>query len=133
MFKPYPPRSKPGILLLLAVWFLVWGICPWSDSLAAAEGPESAHPLHDHHEADDTHHASKGAEHSCSGSISFTKNDLKADQTFCQSLSGHDPQRSADPAIRLIQDHGILKPLLRRNVLPKLLTRYYQLYSVYRV
>lgn len=111
--------------LLLIVWFFIWGICPWSN---AAAHPGEA-PTQSHHQTDHTHHASKGSEHSCSGSISYSKSDLGSDRLLNPagaieatiaddiSLSGrHDPSY-----------------FFELTSLPRLLTAYYQLYSVYRI
>lgn len=63
---------KYAIMSLLLLWFFLWGICPWDSSSAAAQPLEAAHTQHGHHGTDDTHHASKGSEHSCSGSILYS-------------------------------------------------------------
>ena len=50
--------------------------------------------------------------------------------------AGSIPQQiffSADISGDLNQSHGCQKPLFERSVLPKLLTEYYQLYSIYRI
>jgi hypothetical protein len=125
------PVQKYMIPLLLIVWFWVWGICPWNEASGADQASETAPVGHGHHEVDDTHHASKGTEHSCSGSVSY-QNKSQNEQPHEAGIflqNGSLP----DPIIRLIQHHGILKPLLQRSTLPKLLTEYYQLYSVYRI
>ena len=124
---------KYSMLLFLTVWFFIWGICPWSTTASVAQGAEAADVGHSHHgEADGTHHASKGTEHSCTGSISYSmklKNDRPPDHGApIQGLTV-----SADPVISLPQPHGLPRPLLERHTLPKLLTEYYQLYSVYRI
>lgn len=128
-----PSAQKYMIPLLLLVWFWIWGICPWNDASLATRLSESSHTEQSHHGVNDTHHASKGTEHSCSGSISLTQNNLKTDQTICLSFSnGHVPL-STDPAIILSRTHGFLRPIFERNTLPKLLTEFYQLYTVYRI
>ncbi|TAK07622.1 MAG: hypothetical protein EPO39_06195 [Candidatus Manganitrophaceae bacterium] len=122
---------KYSIPLFLFLWFWVWGICPWSGSPTGAQAAESTHAAHGHHGMDDTHHASKGTEHSCSGSISYSsklQNDRPHEQVSLQLLF-----LSTDPAICLSQAHGYRKPLFERSTLPKLLTEYYQLYAVYRI
>ena len=128
-----PSVQKYTIPLLLIVWFWVWGICPWNSASAAAQVVEAAHADHGHHGVDDTHHASKGTEHSCSGAISFSKSNLKADQSLCHSAVTQDLSLLTDPAGPLNPIDGYLKPIFERNTLPKLLTEYYQLYSVYRI
>ena len=125
--------QKWMIPLLLIVWFWVWGICPWNNASAAAPAVKAAHTEHGHHGIDDTHHASKGTEHSCSGSISFTKNDPKAASSLRQPVSTQEGWLLSDPPSRLNEIDPFLKPLLERSTLPKLLTEYYQLYSVYRI
>ncbi len=124
-----PPLQKYTIPLFLIVWFWVWGICPWNNS-AAAETVEAAQTGH-RHGVDETHHASKGTEHSCSGSISFTQNHLKAPSELRDAVftPWALPVRSG-PESGLVP---ILKPLFERSTLPKRLTEYYQLYSVYRI
>lgn len=123
---------KCSMLLFLTVWFFIWGICPWNNASSVAQAAEAAHAEHGHHgEADDTHHASKGSEHSCTGSISYSMkliNDRPPDHsTPIQNLT-----LSTDSAIPLHQTHSLPRPL-QRHTLPKLLTEYYQLYSVYRI
>lgn len=128
-----PSIRKYMIPLLLLVWFWIWGICPWNDASLAAQVLEASHTKQGHHGVDDTHHASKGTEHSCSGSISFTQNNLKTDQTLCLSFSKEHVPLSIDPAIILSRTLGFLRPIFERNTLPKLLTAFYQLYAVYRI
>lgn len=122
------PGNRTTTCLLVLVWFLIWGICPWNGASSVAQAGEATHAEHGHHgDVDDTHHASKGAEHSCSGSISYSgkvQKERPQEQTFSICI---------DPLIHLRQAHGYQKPLLERGALPKLLTEYYQLYSVYRI
>lgn len=126
-------NRKCSVLLFLAVWFLIWGICPWNNASSVGQAAEAAHAEHGHHgEADDTHHASKGSEHSCTGSISYSMK-LINDRPPDHSTPIQDPTLSADPAVSLHQTRGLPRPLLERHTLPKLLTEYYQLYSVYRI
>ncbi len=127
-----PNRMTTCFLLL--VWFFVWGVCPWSDSSSVAHAGEATHADHGHHgDMDDTHHASKGAEHSCSGSISYSSK-LQKERPREQAASVYQYFFSpTDPPIHLNQAHGYQKPLLERSILPKLLTEYYQLYSIYRI
>ena len=123
---------KCSIVFFLTVWFFIWGVCPWNDA-SVAQVPEAADAEHRHHgEADNTHHASKGAEHSCTGSISYSMK-LKNDRPLDHGIPIRDLTFSADPVISLHLPHGLPMPLLERHSLPKLLTEYYQLYSVYRI
>lgn len=124
------------MLLFLAVWFFIWGICPWNSASSVAQAAQAAHAEHGHHgEADDTHHASKGTEHSCTGSISYSikvKHDRPPDDsTPIQDLIS--PVLPADRAVSLRRGDGLPTLLLERHTLPKRLTEYYQLYSVYRI
>ncbi|HEY5600374.1 MAG TPA: hypothetical protein VIK48_06750 [Candidatus Manganitrophaceae bacterium] len=119
---------KKEVPFVLIAWFWIWGICPWSAASPAAFASETTHERHGHHEADDAHHASKGTEHSCSGSISYSKNDFEAGRD--QSISAHDSSPSPGPAFRPDQ---IRPSFHQRAFLPKLFTEYYQLYSVYRI
>jgi hypothetical protein len=122
--------QKYMIPLLLIVWFWVWGICPWNNAAApTVEGPRTEQS---HHGVDDTHHASKGTEHSCSGSISFTKTDLKAASSLYHTISTQEVSLIS-PAMSVDQIDRFLKPLIERSTLPKLLTEFYQLYSIYRI
>lgn len=127
------PSRQYSIPVLLMIWFCIWGICPWNSSSEAAQVAEAAHAEHGHEETDHTHHASKGIEHSCSGSISFSKNNLKTDLPRCQAISGQDLLLLINPVVGLSQAHGFLKLLFERNTLPKLITEFYQLYSIYRI
>ncbi len=124
-----------NIIFILIVWFWVWGICPWDASSQAAQIGQAAHAAHGHQEADDIHHASKGAEHSCAGAGVYTSNEdlLKVGWHPLHAVSSHDLPFGADRAARPIQTDGFLSSLLERMVLPKLLTEYYRLYSVYRI
>jgi hypothetical protein len=126
--------NRTTICLLVLVWFVIWGICPWNSSSSVAQAGEATHDAHGHHgDVDDTHHASKGTEHSCSGSISYSSKVQKErpqEQTF--SVYQH-PSLFTDPLIHLRQAHGYQKSLVEKSNLPKLLTEYYQLYSIYRI
>lgn len=116
------------------IWFFIWGICPWNNASEAAQVAEAAHADHGHEEeADHSHHASKGIEHSCSGSISFSKNNLKTYLSLCLAISSQNLLVLINPATGLSRAHGFLKLLFERNTLPKLLTEFYQLYSIYRI
>jgi hypothetical protein len=123
---------KYSISFFLLLWFWVWGICPWDSAATAAHPLETAHTEHGHHGMDDTHHASKGTEHSCSGSISYSSK-LQKDRPCEQVVWSHPIFPSTDPGVRLNQSHGYQKLLFERSTLPKLLTEYYQLYAIYRI
>ncbi|MBI3802194.1 MAG: hypothetical protein HY282_00325 [Nitrospirae bacterium] len=111
--------------LLLIVWFFIWGICPWSNATPMAQAAgEHAHPG-----ADRSHHSSKGAEHSCSGSISYSKSDLGSDRLL-------DSVEPIEPALILAgcpAGSNRLPYFFELTSLPRLLNAYYQLYSVYRI
>jgi len=113
--------------LFLVIWFFIWGICPWN-SAAEAQAAEEHPPSRHASERADTHHASKGTEHSCSGSISYTKSDFSSDRHL-------DPAEpvivAATAANRSIRSHHPY--FFEATFLPRLLTAYYQLYSVYRI
>jgi hypothetical protein len=111
---------------LLIVWFFVWGICPWATPVASAAEEQPA--SHAHSEATGPHHASKGTEHSCSGAVSYTKSDLGSDRLF-------DPAGPIEATpIVLYRCAGPNHPYFFELIfLPRLLTEYYQLYSVYRI
>ena len=105
---------------LLLVWFFVWGVCPWDDNSAAAQTLITAHAGHGHQGMDDTHHASKGGEHSCSGSASLSKEEA----TWVKSPMKPLPQSDSTVSIvvtssfypphhlplRLLQARAFLKP-----------------------
>ncbi|TAK05768.1 MAG: hypothetical protein EPO39_10595 [Candidatus Manganitrophaceae bacterium] len=126
---------KATILLTLIVWFWVWGICPWDVSSEAAHAGQTAHMAHGHQEADDTHHASKGSEHSCAGAGVYNSSEdlLKTGWHQFHALFSPDLTLEANPIVRPLQANGFLSSLLERAVLPKLLSDYYRLYSVYRI
>ena len=126
---------KASIFLTLIVWFWIWGICPWDVSSEAAHAGQAAHAAHGHHEADDTHHASKGIEHSCAGAGVYNSNQnlLKIGWLQFHALFSEDLTLQASPIVRSLQADGFLASLLERTVLPKLLSDYYRLYSVYRI
>ncbi|MFY9270609.1 MAG: hypothetical protein WAO55_12785 [Candidatus Manganitrophaceae bacterium] len=115
--------------LLLVVWFFIWGICPWNNTSSIAQASEEHHSSHHHSETTDTHHASKGAEHSCSGSISYTKSDLGSAHFLSQSGSIEATVAIFDRPVRL----NCPPYFFNSTFLPRLLTDYYQLYSVYRI
>lgn len=127
------PSRKYSIPFFLMIWFFIWGICPWNNSSEAALIVDAAHANHGHAETDHAHHASKGIEHSCSGSISFSKSNLKTEQSLFHATCSQDLLLLTNPATGLSQAHRFQKLLIERNTLPKLLTEYYQLYSVYRI
>jgi len=126
---------KANILLLLIVWFWVWGICPWELPSPGAEAGEATHAAHGHQEGDDTHHASKGMEHSCAGSGFYNSNQnlLKIGWLQLHLLSFDDLTLRGNLALQPNQTDGLMASLLQRTVLPKLLSDYYRLYSVYRI
>lgn len=114
--------------VLLIVWFFIWGICPWSPTASVAQAAETAHAAHGHHGMEETHHASKGTEHSCSGSISYTKSDLGSDRVLNRPGSVEATAITAGGPVRLN-----LPYFFDATFLPRLLTAYHQLYSVYRI
>lgn len=126
---------KANILLVLVIWFWVWGICPWDVSSEAAHAGQAAHAAHGHHEANDTHHASKGIEHSCAGAGVYNSNQnlLKIGWLQFHAVFSEDLTLQASPIVRSLQADGFWASLLERAVLPKLLSDYYRLYSVYRI
>lgn len=126
---------KASILLVLIVWFWVWGICPWDASSQAAQIGQAAHAAHGHQDADDTHHASKGPEHSCAGAGVYSSNQnlLKIGWFQLHAVFSYNLTLEANPAALPFQADGLPSSLLERTVLPKLLTEYYRLYSVYRI
>lgn len=132
MLRMHSPSQRYTIPFLLVLWFFIWGICPWSGSPSLAQTDGAAHPEHGHHEMDDTHHASKGTEHSCSGAISYSSK-LQKDRPYEQVVSIQQTFFSTYPAICLGETYRYQKPLFERSTLPKLLTEYYQLYSIYRI
>ena len=115
--------------LLLIVWFFIWGICPWGNPPPPAQAAEDHPASHAHSGSAETHHGSKGAEHSCSGSISYSKSDLGSDPLLNRA--------GAVEATVLVADRsaGLRCPpyFFESTSLPRLLTAYYQLYSVYRI
>jgi hypothetical protein len=120
---------KCSIPFFLIVWFFIWGICPWSSSSAAAQAAEAAHAKHGHHgEAGDTHHASKGTEHSCTGSISYSKGDDGSDRVLDFTGPTLDPSHLSGPAA--LSDRPYF---FGATFLPKRLTHLYHLYVVYRI
>lgn len=118
--------------LLLAVWFLVWGICPWGEAPSTAQAAEkhASHASHAHSGSSETHHASKGAEHSCSGAISYSDPDSN------HLLRAAGAAGPAEPTVALPDSRlrsGRASYFFELTALPRLLGAYYQLYSVYRI
>ncbi|MDC4204715.1 MAG: hypothetical protein MPW14_16145 [Candidatus Manganitrophus sp.] len=113
--------------LFLVIWFFIWGICPWDNTLSAAQAGNPG--AHGHSEATDPHHASKGTEHSCSGSISYSKSDLGSERCLSQTEPVGTTVVVPDRPIRL-NDPSYFFEL---SFLPRLFTDYYQLYSIYRI
>lgn len=113
--------------LLLIVWFFIWGLCPWSAPASIVQAPGPAHAEHAGRKSD-THHAAKGTEHSCSGAISYSKSDLGSDRLL--NATG-----LIETTVLIANHPGSNRPpyFFESTFLPKLLTAYYQLYSVYRI
>ncbi|MFY9271108.1 MAG: hypothetical protein WAO55_15300 [Candidatus Manganitrophaceae bacterium] len=129
MIRRFDVRHRVSISVFLLTWFFVWGICPWENPSATAQPLRAVHVGHGHREGDDTHHASKGSEHGCTGSISYTK----------KSEDSRYPLHAVAPLISLL---AVASPpigfdrhpyFFESTFLPKQLTEYYQLYSVYRI
>lgn len=122
------------IFLLLIVWFWVWGICPWDSSSAATWMMPDGHVQHDHQEAGETHHASKGDEHSCANPTLYSSSQFQRDRlpplvngfSFFAAFLG-------SPAFSASTSDDLPAPFRPHAFLPKLLTEYYQLYSNYRI
>lgn len=123
---------KYSILVLLTVWFFIWGICPSDSFSQITQAMEAVHTGHGHHhEMDHTHHSSKGTEHSCSGSIVYSSDNSILGLVFSQT-SVLVPPIDTEPD-NLSQVDEFQKLLFERSTLPKLISEYYQLYSVYRI
>lgn len=119
---------KCSIPFFLTVWFFIWGICPWGD-VPVAQGAEAADAEHRHHGgADDAHHASKGTEHSCTGSISYSKGDDGSDRALDFTGPTLDPSHLSCPAVLSNRPY-----FFETTFLPKRLTHLYHLYVVYRI
>lgn len=123
-------------LLLLVVWFWIWGICPWDESSSMAQSLTQTRAPHGHQEADHPHHASKGGEHSCSASTLYSNLQMRADRPHSPAEGPPSSDTVIGDLASSIGSESRLRPadpFMRRAVLPKLLTDYYQLYSNYRI
>lgn len=124
---------KYSILVLLTVWFFIWGICPSDSSSQITQAMEAAHTSHGHHhEMDHAHHSSKGTEHSCSGSIVYNSDNSNLGLVFSHTTTASILPIDTD-SDNLSQVDEFQKLLFERNSLPKLISQYYHLYSVYRI
>lgn len=122
-----------SVLVLLTVWFFIWGICPSDNFQPVAQAMETVHTGHGHHhEMDHTHHSSKGTEHSCSGSIVYNSDNSNSGPVFSHTTSVLVPPIDTDPD-NLSQVDEFQKLLFGRDTLPKLISEYHHLYSVYRI
>lgn len=128
----YPIR-KCSVLVVLTIWFFIWGICPSDNSSPKAQAREMADTRHGHpYEMDHTHHSSKGTEHSCSGSIVYNSDNSNLGLVFSHTTSVLIPPIDTD-SDNLSKVDEFQKLLFERNSLPKLISQYYHLYSVYRI
>ncbi|MFQ5597604.1 MAG: hypothetical protein ACE5GK_06080 [Nitrospiria bacterium] len=121
-------KQRFSISALLLVWFFVWGVCPWDNASVAAQALGGAHARHGHREMDDTHHASKGGEHSCTMSASLSKEESTGRTDNLKPLPQNDfplsvavPYRFEPPdplPLGRLRAHAFLKPfssLYQRN------------------
>lgn len=121
-------------LFLLIIWFWVWGICPWESSSAMTQVMQDGHAGHGHQETNETHHASKGGEHSCANPTLYSNPYFQKDGPL--SLIDGPSSFTAvlrNPAFSVDSSDCLPNAFLPRAFLPKLLTDYYQLYSNYRL
>lgn len=126
-------RNRFFISVLLLFWFFIWGICPWDNSSEAAQILEMAHTQHGHQAAEDTHHASKGIEHSCSGSISYSQEKLIQGKG-CLKLA----ETKNFPALIILpshfyQPHHLSLPFSQTTRLPKRFSDLYQFNPTLRI
>ncbi|MGB3941807.1 MAG: hypothetical protein WBK96_09975 [Candidatus Manganitrophaceae bacterium] len=126
-------RHRLSISAFLLVWFFIWGICPWDTSSAAAQTVEAAHTQHGHQPVDDTHHTSKGIEHSCSGSISYSQEKLIQGKG-CLKLA----ETKNFPALIVLpshfyQPHHLSLPFSQTTRLPKRFSDLYQFNPTLRI
>lgn len=121
------------VLLLLIIWFWVWGICPWESSSAATPVMQGGHAQHGHQATGETHHASKGGEHSCANPTLYSSCQFQKDGPPSFS-DGSSSFTAVLWSLALSVDSGYLPNSFQPHIfLPKLLTEYYQLYSNYRL
>ncbi len=120
-------KQRFSISALLLLWFFVWGVCPWDNNSAAARTLITAHAGHGHQETDDTHHASKGGEHSCSGSASLSEEESTWRKGTLKPL----PQNDSPDSIALPSRFDQLAPLplrlLRARAFHKHFSNLYQI------
>ena len=92
MTRPGSTRhSKISLVALLVLWYIVWGVCPWNNASAAAQPYYTAHTSHGHaagHPAEESHHASKGSEHSCTGSAAYSSPEKLSQQCAMVAQTG---------------------------------------------
>lgn len=122
------------VLFVLIIWFWVWGICPWDSSSAATPVMQGVHAQHGHQAAGETHHASKGGEHSCANPTLYSSSQFQKDGHLFL-IDGPFSFTAVLWNLMLSADlSGYLPSSFQpRTFLPKLLTEYYQLYSIYRL
>lgn len=123
------------VFLLLIIWIWVWGICPWDSSSAATQVMPDGHVQHGHQEAGETHHASKGGEHSCANPTLYSSYQFQRDRLPLHLVDGLSSFTALlwSPAFSVSTSDYPPAPFQPYAFLPKLLTEYYQLYSNYRI
>lgn len=126
-------RNRFLISVLLLFWFFIWGICPWDNSSEAAQILEMAHTQHGHQAAEDTHHASKGIEHSCSGSISYSQVKLIEGKGFLKPAPLSESIVLVVLPLSLSQPHHLSLPFSQTPQLPKRFSELYQFNPTLRI
>ncbi|HIE66308.1 MAG: hypothetical protein ABGX83_09420 [Nitrospira sp.] len=129
------PSSKKRLFtfVLLPVWFFVWGICPWDNASVAAQPLVATHAGHGHQEMDDTHHTSKGVEHSCVGAISLSKQQSNWGKDSLQPLPRNESSGSIFVFAQFHQPPHLPLPFSQTLRLPKRFSNLYQIHQSFRL
>jgi len=130
----YPSSEKRFFtFILLLVWFFVWGICPWDNNSAAAQPIMATHAGHGHQEMDDTHHASKGVEHSCVGAILISNQQSHEGKNSLQPPPRNESLGSIFLSTRFPQPHNIPSSFSQTLKFPKRFSNLFKIHQSFRL
>lgn len=129
MNKRPSSKRRSSIFILLLVWFFIWGICPWDNASAVAQPLNAAQARHGRQEMDDTHHASKGITHSCTGPVSIFKQESTWGKSSLKSLPENCSSGSIVFLSHLYQSYLLSLPVSQAPEIPKRFSNLYQFNS----
>lgn len=129
--------GRVPIAVFAVLWYIVWGICLWDDHAAAAQPYYAAHTDHGHaagHETDGSHHASKGTEHSCTGSAALSTETLSQQCTIVAQADHRNLADMRDVGTGVFRTTHPSRPFFfQASVLPKRFADLSLFYSVFLI